>query len=439
MTLEKAFPRPSAPGWLTMLDLGRDQLERPIHYFERLGDSFASSWFGVPMIASRDPALFEEVLVRQHKHFIKDAVTRGLSGLLGNGLLTSEGEEWRKNRRIVSPHFRATDIGAYLAVFHEEAERELQRWPAGGALDVHRAMTRVTLRVVLRTVFGSDGSEDMDIERSMHDVVAHALGVAGTWVTLPLYLPTPANRRFLRGRAHLRSEAARLIAQARTQGSRKSVLGSLLAAQESGALSEQQLIDEAITFLLAGHETSALTLSYTLALLAAHPGEQRAIQEELTALAPDDLDALRCTARLTATVKESLRLYPPAWSMGREATQDCELGGVPVRAGTQVFLFQWAAHRHPQWFPEPGAFRPQRWTPENEAGLPRCLYMPFGAGPRVCVGNQFAMAEILVVLGTLLRRFDFSLAQPFVPRFQPALTLRPRAPVLLTTQPRWTH
>jgi cytochrome P450 len=439
MALDRAFPRPAAPGWLTMLDLGRDQLQRPIDYFERLGDSFESSWFGVPMIATRDPEVFEEVLVRQHKLFRKDAITRSLSSLLGNGLLTSDGEEWRKNRRIVSPHFRATEIGAYLGTFREEAERELSSWPAGAAIDVHRALTRVTLRVVLRTVFGSDGSENLDIERSMDDVISHALGIAGTWITLPLYLPTPSNRRFLRARAHLRAEAGRLIAQARSQGGGSSVLGSLLSAQESGALSEQQLIDESLTFLLAGHETSALTLSYTLALLAAHPGEQRSVQRELSSLADDDLAALRGAAQLTAAVKESLRLYPPAWSIGREATQACELGGVPVRAGTQVFLFQWAAHRHPRWFPEPLAFRPQRWTPEQEACLPRALYMPFGAGPRVCIGNHFAMAEILVVLGTLLRRRDFTLAQPFSPRFQPALTLRPRSPVLLRASPRVVH
>src|SRR5262245_22918287 len=144
MTPSKTFPRPSTPGWLTVLDLGRDQLGRPIHYFSQLGDSFQSSWFGVPMVVSRDPEVFEDVLVRQHKLFIKDAITRGLSALLGNGLLTSDGEAWRKHRRILSPHFRATEISSYLEVFREEAEREVERWPADRAIDVHRAMTRIT-------------------------------------------------------------------------------------------------------------------------------------------------------------------------------------------------------------------------------------------------------------------------------------------------------
>lgn len=422
-------PRPRAPGLFTVLDIGRDQLERPIHYFQRLGDTFRTSLFGTVLVATRDPHVFEDVLVRQHKRFIKDEITRGLSKLLGQGLLTSHGEPWQQNRRLLQPHFQPQQLDRYLPVFREEAERELDGWPSEGTLDLHPAMARLSMRIALRTLFGTEAGEYDEFEQSMRDAMWFFAGFAGTSVPLPLSIPTPTNRRFLRARSHLNEALRRILTQARTQGVQTSVLGSLLSARASGELSEQQLVDEAITMLLAGHETTALTLTYALALLARAPEQQRALREELSGSVPESVAALRALPGVNRALKESLRLYPPAWAIGREALEDSEIAGFTVPKGAQVILYQWAAHRHPKWFEEPLAFRPGRWTRDFEASLPRHLYAPFGGGPRICIGNHFALAEMVIALVTLLDQFELQAPEPFAPRFITSITLRPRDPV----------
>ncbi|HKO49346.1 MAG TPA: cytochrome P450 [Polyangiaceae bacterium] len=436
MTMSTKPPRPRGPALFTVLDIGRDQLDGPIRYFDQLGDTFQISFLGRPLIASRDPLLFEDVLIREHKRFIKDEITRGLSKLVGQGLLTSDREPWKKHRRILAPHFQAAEIATYLAVFREEAERELERWTPGSTVELHRAMARLSMRIALRTVFGADSEMDEDLEPSMRDAMLFFVGVAGTAITLPLALPTPTNRRFIRAREHLNATVRRLITRARERGAGNSVLQSLLEARESGELSEQQLVDEGITMLVAGHETSALAMTYTLALLGDRPDEQRAIQEELDAEFPDTLERLRRPSHLNRALRESFRLYPEAWAVGREALEDCQVAGFDVARGSQVFLYQWAAHRHPHWFSDPERFRPERWTAEFESTLPRCLYAPFGAGPRLCIGNLFAIAEVTIALATFLSRLDFQAIRPFVPRLVPALTLRPQGPVPIVPRAR---
>ena len=186
-------PRPKGPSLFTLLDIGRDQLGTPIRYFDELGDTFAFSVMGTQVIASRDPAVFEEVLVRKHKAFIKDQLTRGLSRLLGQGLLTSDQEPWRKHRRILGPHFQASEIGRYLPAYREEAERELLRWRPGCAFDLHEAMARLSMRIALRTVFGSEADDLGDFDASMRDAMVFFTGVAGTGLTVPLGVPTPCH------------------------------------------------------------------------------------------------------------------------------------------------------------------------------------------------------------------------------------------------------
>ncbi|HEY8944891.1 MAG TPA: cytochrome P450 [Polyangiaceae bacterium] len=427
--MNRAAPRPRAPGLFTVLDLGRDQLRRPVHYFDRLGDTFGVTLLGTRMLATRDPAVFEDVLVRQHKLFSKDRITQKLSILLGQGLLTSEGPAWRKHRRLIQPHLQPAELARYLPVFRDEAERLLETWPVHGTVELHAAMAQTSMRIALRTLFGADAKGVDDFESSMRAVMMFFTGVAGTAVPLPLWLPTPTNRRFLRARAHLNDALHQILVRARDRGPTTSVLQNLLSAQDGGELSEQQLVDEGLTLLLAGHETSALALTYTLALLATDPERQKAVHEELGNQPLDTLDSLRRSSGLSRALKESMRLYPEAWALGREALEDCEVAGMDVRRGTQIFLYQWAAHRHPRYFDAPDSFFPERWTPEFEASLPRVLYAPFGAGPRVCVGSHFAWAEVLCVLGALLRRTRFEAPPPFAPRFIPSITLRPRDPV----------
>jgi cytochrome P450 len=423
-------PRPKGSSWSTVLDIGRDQLRRPLRYFDTLGDTFGGHLLGKDFILTRDPAVFEDVLIKKHKSFTKDDITRGLGVLLGRGLLTSEGDTWKRSRRVILPHLQARTIERYLETFRREADRTLSRWVPGETFDLHAEMTRLTVRITLCSVFGTDPEGADELERSMRAVMSYFAGVANTMLPFPLWLPTPDNRRFLAAREHLTRSMRRILAAARESQESGSVLASLLAARDTGELSEEQLIDEGLTLLLAGHETTALALTYTLALLGDAPEEQAIVRAELLELpAPDTLESLRRQHALARVIKESMRLYPESWALGREATEALEVGPWSIEAQTQVYLYQWACHQHPRWFERPEEFRPSRWTPEFEAALPRCAYTPFGSGPRVCIGNHFAWAELVTVLADALARFELVPVQPFRPRLLLSITARPKGPV----------
>lgn len=433
--MSKIPPRPPGSSWWTILDLGRDPLRRPLVYFERFGDTFGGHMLGKDLVITRDPAVFEDVLVKKHRSFIKDDIVRGLSVLLGRGLLTSEGETWKKSRRVILPHLQAQSIERYLDAFRSEAERTLDGWATGEPFDLHAEMAALTVRITLRTVFGTPAEDAHVFERSMRAVMDYFAGFAGTMIAMPLWLPTPTTLRFLRAREHLTQAVRRTLALAREAGQGDSVLGSLLSAQDAGELSEQQLIDEVLTLLLAGHETTALALTYTLALLADAPAEQAAAREEVTRLLPPTtLATLRAHTGLARVIKESMRLYPESWALGREATEALEVGGWAIERSTQVYLYQWAAHMNPLWFERPEEFLPSRWTPELEAALPRSAYTPFGGGPRICIGNHFAWAELVVTLAAALSRYEFVPVKPFRPRLLLSVTARPKDPVPMRVQ-----
>ncbi len=428
-------PRPKGSSWLTILDLGRDPLRRPLHYFERFGDTFGGHLLGKDILVTRDPAVFEDVLIKKHKLFIKDDITRGLGQLLGTGLLTSEGDTWKNSRRVIVPHLQAGAIERYLAIFRQETDRMLSAWVPGKELDLHAEMTALTVRITLRSVFGTEAEDPRQFEHSMRAVMSYFAGFANTLMTLPLWLPTPDNLRFRRAREHLRAAMRRTLASARSSAGAPSVLHSLLSAQDAGALSEQQLMDEGLTMLLAGHETTALALTYTLALLADAPEQQSALRAEIGRLpAPDTLEALRAQQALARVIKESMRLYPESWALGREALEDTEAGGWAIARSTQVYLYQWAAHQNPRYFERPDEFLPSRWTPELEASLPRCAYTPFGGGPRVCIGNHFAWAELVCVLADALARFELIPREPFRPRLLLSMTARPKHPIRMRVE-----
>jgi len=289
-------------------------------------------------------------------------------------------------------------------------------------------MAALTMSITLRCVFGTTSYDARAFDKAMRHVMDYFVGVAGTSYPLPLWVPTVANRRFIKARREL-GEAALEIVQQSSQ-SAPSVVQSLRQAQQVGELSQQQLVDEALTMLLAGHETTALALTYTLALLADAPHEQSLIRDELMQLPmPRDVAQLRSCDALVRAIKESMRLYPESWAIGREALQDVQVGGWQVDRETQVFLYQWAAHQNPRYFPEPEKFLPGRWTQQFEQDLPRFAYTPFGGGPRICVGNHFAWAEMLAVMRGLLSRFAFEPLRPFQPRLLASVTVRPKDPV----------
>ncbi|MCB9565913.1 MAG: cytochrome P450 [Myxococcales bacterium] len=396
---------------------------------------------GLTFYVLNDPALIDEVLVKRHHDFAKDTFTRRLSDFLGEGLLTGEGEPWKRQRRLIQPAFHRRRIAGYAAVMSRLAAEHVERWGDGEVLDVHHAMMELTLAIVGETLFGADvEAATPAVSEAIELVMARYAGDPIT-VLLPLWVPLPGNRRLRAAVARLDEVLLGMIRARREEGrADDDLLALLLAAEDEDGtrMDERQIRDECATLFLAGHETTALTLSYALFLLAQRPDVQDRLAVEVDALGerPAGLDDLPRLVACEQVIKESLRLYPPAWSIGRGALREVEVGGYTLPKGAQVALFQWALHRDPERFPDPEAFRPERWTPEFERALPRHAFVPFGGGPRICIGNVFAMTEAVLVLAAIVRRFRVALAQPPHLDLTPSITLRPTHGVRLAVARR---
>jgi cytochrome P450 len=380
------------------------------------------------------PADIEYVLVTNAKNFIKSRSLRTpfFRRLVGNGLLTSEGEVWKRQRRLAQPAFHRQRISAYADVMVDYAGRMIADWREGDERDIHRDMMRLTLEIVVKTLFNADVSGEADKVGQVLSQIAKPFASQATvkWI-LDNRLPTSTHRRFNRAAREIDEIVYRLIAERRTSGSDEGDLLSMLLAahdEDGSQMNDKQLRDEVMTLFLAGHETTALTLSWAWYLLAQNPEAETRFHAELHEVLGDRLPTVADLARLQYTEmigKESMRLYPPAYALGREAIEECEIGGYRVPAGAQVFMFQWATQRDPRFFAEPDKFRPERWTEEFSSNLPKYAYFPFRGGPRACIGNYFAMMEIVMLLATIGQRFRFSLVPDHAVGLMPAMSLRP--------------
>jgi cytochrome P450 len=419
-----------------MPEFNRDSLA----FLERLardyGDVVRTRFFYVPAYFLYHPDHIEYVLATNSRNFIKPLSFRTpfFNRLVGNGLLTSEGEFWRRQRRLAQPAFHRERINAYARIMVRDTEEMLATWRDGEIRDTHRDMMRLTMEVVTHTLFNANVSDDAD-------KVARALGILvepfGSQATLKWILdnrfPTATNRRFNKVAAELDEVIYRIIGQRRAandqdQGDLLSML--LQAHDEDGSqMTDKQLRDEVITLFLAGQETTALTLVWAWYLLAQHTEIEAKFWQELDEVlgnrAPEAADVPQLKfAEMIA--KESMRLYPPAYVVGRESVNECEIGGYHVPPRTQVFMSTWVVHRDPRFFDEPEKFKPERWTPEFINSLPKYAYFPFGGGPRVCIGNTFAMMEIVLILATIAQKYRLSLVTKHPVELQPAMSLRPR-------------
>ncbi len=384
------------------------------------------------LIFLHDPALIGEVLVEHADAFIKDKVTRGLSIVLGDGLLTSEGERWRRSRKVIAPSLSRRHIEHYAAEMVAATRRHVDRVVDGEIREVHGDMTALTLDIVVRTLFGSDLPGGHERIGGLVDAVMHDFQeVAQSWRRyVPSWVPLAGRRRMRRISAELEAYIDALIRERRQSGADgDDLLSRLLAAQgaDGSAIDDAQLRDELATLFVAGHETTANALTFALMLLAEHPEVTAELVAELDArlgerdAAAADVAAL---ARVDAVFKEAMRLYPPAYMIGREAVREVEIGGWRVDPGTTVLISPWALHHDRRYFPDPEAFRPWRWLDPAIADLPRNAYMPFGGGPRICVGNHFALMEGVLCLATILQRLRFERLDRRPVRTQSAITLR---------------
>jgi cytochrome P450 len=380
------------------------------------------------------PDLVEDVLVTRNRLWQKDRFLQNLRQVLGDGLLSSEGDFWRRQRRLAQPAFHRDRIAAYGDIMVAHASRLAGRWRDGETRDVHKDMMRLTLEIVAETLFGAHvGDHAEDVGKALEGVLGVATDPLELFLPFLKKLPTPTRRRFDGAVTKLDTIMYSVIEARRASGAGETndLLSMLLHArdEDGSRMSDKQLRDECMTVFLAGHETTAINLSWTWLLLAQHPHVTEKLLREIDDVLGDraasfaDLPSLRYA---THVITEALRLYPPAWSMGREAREDVELGGYRIPRGGQVWFCPWSIQRDPRWFDDPEQFRPERWDGELSKTLHRYAYFPFGGGPRFCIGHAFAQMEAVLLLVTLARAFRVEVLpkRRLVP--EASVTLRPK-------------
>jgi cytochrome P450 len=447
-----------------------------LHRFNReVGDIGRFSFFG-DVVLVNTPELAHDVLVTRARSFEKSPILRGaLHPLVGQGLFTSDGELWRKQRRLMAPLFHASVLGSFAADMAAATERAAEGLRDGETVDAARETTRITMAIAGRTLFGIDTFAETD---ELGAALTYALDWAGEqsssltlvvqarvsvglsrvaehlprpWrertqalsesAVIPIRWPGSRSRRLRSALAVLDARVSRMIEDRRAApgGSsppfaphphrRHDVLSLLLSArdEDGGAMSDKQVRDEVLTLFVAGHETTANALAWALCLLAQHPSVLARLQAEADALGRtptvDDLPRLPLALQV---FKESMRLYPPVYLFGRVATTEVDVGPFRLPRGTIVLVSPFALHRNPSLWTDPERFDPERFRAEEEAKRHRCTFIPFGAGPRTCIGLSFALMEGPIVLATLLRRATFELVDPRGAEPEPSATLRPR-------------
>lgn len=428
-----------------MREFNRDSLGFIERAQRDYGDIVWMRFLYVPALFLYHPNEIEYVLSANPRNFRKAMSLRSnfFQRLVGNGLLTSEGEEWKRQRRLSSPAFHRHRISAYADTMVGYTNRLTANWQPGEARDMHREMMRLTLEIVVRCLFSADVSNDVDhVGDTLKELVKPFAAQATLKWILDNRLPTPTHLRFNKFVKRIDDVVYRIIAERRASGKDEGdLLSMLLAARDDDGsqMTDQQLRDEVMTLFLAGHETTALTLTWTWYLLGKHPGVEKKFHDELDEVLGGrpatmaDLPRLKFTEQIA---KECMRLYPPAYGLGREAIADCEIGGYQVPAGTQVFMFQWVTQRDARFFDRPGDFVPERWSSDFEESLPKYAYFPFGGGPRACIGASFAMMEMMLVLGTIGQKFRLTLVPDRPVEIYPAMSLRPKDAVMVTVHPR---
>ena len=425
------------------LDFARDPLAFLTHCAYGYGEIIPLRLLFSPACLLTNPMHIEQVL-KEREVFIKNTPAwRAVQTLVGEGLLTSEGDFWARQRRLTQPVFHQQRITAYGEIMVSYADRLMQTWQEGEVRDIHADMMRLTLNIVTKTLF------DVDVTGGEAQAVAHALEAAMEWFSsqrkqgflrLP-WVSTEVNRRYKAALQTMDDAIYQLIQQRRSSGENPGDLLSMLLnvrdEADGSRMTDQQLRDELTTLILAGHETTANALSWAWMLLSQYAHVRSQLQTELKTVLGDrpptiaDLPQLKYTQQI---IKEVLRLYPPLFSLARSPICDYELDGYLLPAGCIVLFSPWVMHRHPRYFDQPDAFCPERWTEEFEKQLPRCAYFPFGEGPRICIGKAFAQMESALLLAAIAQRFQLNLVadEPIEPL--PSMTLRPKHGIQMQLQ-----
>ncbi len=402
------------------------------------GDVVAYVMAGRNFFLFSHPDAVREILVTQNDAFNKGLMMRRSQAVLGKGLLTSEGDFHRRQRRIAQPVFHPQRMEAYSPIIVEYSQRTLERWRDGQKLDIHAEMSRLALEIVSKTLFGAEVENEVEqIGHDMDIIVRRFTRLFSPLHQLMNLLPLPSNLLLRRSIRRLNRLLDRFIEERRADrtagtGDQKDLLTLLLGATDSegdqGMMSDTQLRDECLTIFAAGHETTANALTFAFLLLARNPGVEAKLHAEVDAALQGraataaDVETLVYTR---AVMAEAMRLYPPAWGMARTAMREVQITGQTVPADAILLVSQWVTHRDPRWWPDPESFTPERWlTPDPNR--PRWAYFPFGGGARACIGESFAWTEAILALATIAQRFRVEIPDPDPPTLLATITLRPK-------------
>jgi cytochrome P450 len=436
---------PGPKGW-PLVGVSFEIVRDPLKLMQRIARDYGDIVRIPVLLQSRillnHPDWIEQALIIQQAKFHKsDFTKRAVERMLGQGLLISEGDFWRRQRRLAQPAFHRARINEYGSTMVQIADAHVREWRDGDVRDMAHEMMMLTLNTAVRTLFGTTlPGEAEQIGTSLTFLMRYSLGRLRSPIRIPNNWPTPKNRRAQREYDFLDSLVYRIISERQARGNSEhhnDLLAMLMSAMDEDGtqMTPKQLRDETMTLFLAGHETTAQTLAWTWYMLAQNPGVEARLQEELRTVLggnlPQGADLMRLPY-LHAVVNEILRLYPPAYIVARTSIEPCQIGGYDFPTGTTFLISQWVMHRDPRYYEEPEAFRPERWLDGLADRLPAGAYFPFGDGPRRCIGQGFAMLEASLVIATLARRFRFSLepGHDVVP--EPLVTLRPRNGIRMT-------
>jgi len=392
------------------------------------------------------PDYVQAVLVEQAGAVEKNDLDKAIfNQSLGHGILSSEGEFHRAQRKLMQPAFHSKRIEAYGQVMTDYTERMLTRWTEGQTLDVHHAMTHLTMQIVSKTLYDADVGDEADGIGAAIDVLNRIGGEEfQQGYVLPQWIPTSKNRQIKRAVRQLDGLMMPIIEQRRSSGEDKGdLLSMLLISQDEdtgGRMTDRQVRDEAVTLFVAGHETTSNLLAWTWYLLAQHPTIEAQLHAELDSVLKGRTPTMRDLGTLQFTdwvIKEALRLYPPAWILnGRKPMQAIHVGGYTIPAGSLIFMSPYVLQRDPRYFDDAETFQPQRWADGLEKRIPRYAYFPFGGGPRVCIGNQFALMEARLVLATIAQRYRLALSGGAVVEPDALITLRPKNGIMMRVMAR---
>jgi cytochrome P450 len=420
-----------------MFEMGQNPLELVSKVQKTLGDVGAFNLLGQKMVLLSNPKTVEQVFMETGTRYDKGETSNFFaSGLvLGNGLISSEGDLWKRQRKLAAPAFRHSVIPEYAKVMSDFTVDMLKTWQNGGVRDMHTDMMLLTQRIVVKTLFNADVAGDAQELAQCFDTMLNAVGseMTGIEQILPPFVPTPS-RFGLKAAVEKVDKAVMEIVEERRRtnlSGERDFLALLMASrdEDGNGMSDAQILDELRTLYLAGHETTATTLSWTWSLLSQHPTVYQRLKEELATVLGDKLptaDDLRNLPYCEAIIKEALRLRPPAWVFMRAPMEDVELEGYHIPKRTLLWISPYVLHNDERWFKQASAFRPERWLNDAEKLTYKYAYCPFGGGPRICIGNGFAMLEATLLLATIAQVYDVEVLNSSQTVLQASATLRPK-------------